>query len=224
MKNRFNKIVGFTIYLLFVLCMYFTGTALAKYISSESTEIDFQIGSTLFFNYERHELFRNDQLIVGVEVEYEEDGEKLRRIETMNVVPGDSLTYHFFVSNYDLVSGEKNAINGIFFPNAKATLALPMKGSIYDVECSIQYREVILTEDSNGNIIETTEESWTNLVNGAYINLPPVDEEKDNESRRVKYEFRISVIIDDQVEDTTSDDYFDATLSIKLFINAASDN
>ena len=219
-----KRIVGIAIYLLFVLCMYFTGTALAKYISSESTEIDFQIGSTLFFNYERHELFRNDQLIVGVEVEYEEDGEKLRRIETMNVVPGDSLTYHFFVSNYDLTSGEKNAINGIFFPNAKATLALPMKGSIYDVDCSIQYREITITKDDKGNIIETAEENWTNLVNGAYINLPPVDEANDSESRMVKYEFRISVIIDDQVEDTTSDDYFDATLSIKLFINAASDN
>lgn len=214
MKKRF---IIFAIYLLFVLCMFFTGSALAKYISTSSTEIGFQIGSTLYFNYERHELYRNDQLIVGVEIEYEENGEKYRRIETMNVVPGDSLTYHFYVSNFNTKTGEMNAIDGLFFPNAKATLALPMKGSIYDVDCSIQYREITLTEDADGNITESVG-NWTNLVTGGYIDLPEGNKEK------VKYEFRISVIIDDQVEDTTSDDYFDATLSIKLFINAASDN
>ena len=212
MKKRF---VIFLIYLSFVLCMFFTGSALAKYISSTSTEIDFQIGSTLYFNYERHELYRNDQLIVGVEVEYEENGEKYRRIETMNVVPGDSLTYHFYVSNFNTKTGEMNAINGLFFPNAKGTLALPMKGSIYDVDCSIQYREITITEDADGKITESIG-NWTNLVTGGYIDLPEGSKEK------VKYEFRISVIIDDQVEDTTSDDYFDATLTIDLYFNAVS--
>ena len=56
------------------------------------------------------------------------------------------------------------------------------------------------------------------MVEGGYIDLPPFDEQK------VKYEFKITVMIDDQIENTTSDDYFDATLSINLFINAASDN
>ena len=39
---------------------------------------------------------------------------------------------------------------------------------------------------------------------------------------KVKYEFKLSVVVDDQVEDTTHDDYFSAVLSIVLFVNAAS--
>ena len=48
------------------------------------------------------------------------------------------------------------------------------------------------------------------------IALPPYEQEK------VKYEFKINCILDDQLSNTTSDDYFGATLSIYLFINAAS--
>ena len=212
MKKRF---IYFAVYMIFASFMLLAAVTLARYVHTGTTEIGFQVGTTLFFDYQRHELYRNDQLIVGVETEYEEDGQTFQRIETMNVVPGDSLVYHFYVSNFDDVTGEMNAINGLFYPNAKTTLSLPMKGKVYDVDCTIQYRQVPYGTDDT-----TTPENgvWNNLVADGYIDLPAVTDKK------VKYEFKVSVLIDDQVENTTSEDYFDAVLTIKLFINAASDN
>ena len=207
-----KRIVFIMFYVVFVLCAFLTAGSIAKYISTESGDLGFQIGSTLYFNYDRHELYRNDQLIVGVETEYEENGQIFKRIETMNVVPGDNLTYHFFVSNFDTKTGETNNIAGEFFPNAKTTLALPVKGSVYDVNCTITYRRVAYGSEDTG----TYSDVWNNLVSGSYLDLPVTSTEK------VKYEFKVSVLIDDQVENTTSEDYFDATLTIKLFINAAS--
>lgn len=212
MKKRF---IYFAVYMIFASFMLLAAVTLARYVHTGTTEVGFRVGTTLFFDYQRHELYRNEQLIVGVETEYEEDGQKFQRIETMNVVPGDSLVYHFYVSNFDDVTGEKNAINGLFYPNAKTTLSLPMKGKVYDVDCTIQYRQVPYGTDDT-----TTPENgvWNNLVADGYIDLPAVTDKK------VKYEFKVSVLIDDQAENTTSEDYFDAVLTIKLFINAASDN
>lgn len=206
-----KKLVIYAIYILFILNIFFISATFAKYVTSKNPEMGFQIGSTLYFSYQRHELYRNDQLIVGVETEYVEDGEVCKRIETMNVIPGDNLIYHFYVSNFNELTGEKNVVDGLFYPNAKTSLSLPMNGKIYDVDCLIQYRQIAVDENPVDNV-------WKNLVEGGYINLPPFDEQK------VKYEFKITVVIDDQIENTTSDDYFDATLSINLFINAASDN
>lgn len=211
MKKRF---IYFAIYMIFATFVFLSAVTLARYVYTGSTEIGFQVGSTLFFDYQRHELYRNDQLIVGVETEYEEDGQKYQRIETMNVVPGDNLIYHFYVSNFDSTTGEVNVIDGLFFPNAKTSLSLPMKGRVYDVDCTIQYRVVPYGPEDTTT---PKDDVWKNLVSGGYIDLPSVD------TKKVKYEFKVSVLIDDQVENTTSDDYFDAVLTIKLFINAASD-
>lgn len=212
MKKRF---IFFAAYIIFAFFAFLTAVTLAKYVYTGSTEVGFQVGSTLFFDYQRHELYRNDQLIVGVETEYVEDGQTYQRIETMNVVPGDSLVYHFYVSNFDSTTGEVNVVDGLFYPNANTKLSLPMKGKIYEVDCTIQYRQVPYGDDDTTT---PKDDVWKNLVVGGYIDLPPVA------TKKVKYEFKISVLIDDQVEDTTSDDYFDAVLTIKLFINAASDN
>jgi hypothetical protein len=211
MKKRYYI---FLVYLALVGLLTFSSGIMAKYVSEDDSKIDFSVGSILYFNYERSDLYRNNQVVPVIPSVYEEDGEKFTLLETMNVVPGDSLTYHFFVSNFNDVTGDINHIDGLFFPNTNATLSLPMKGEIYNVNSNILYREV--PYDST----DTTTPSnnvWNNLVEGNYLDLPPVS------IRKVKYEFRVTVIVDDQVKDTTHEDYFDAVLTIKLFINAASD-
>ena len=69
----------------------------------------------------------------------------------------------------------------------------------------------MLFRSTDGSIATTQFSLLTNK-----IVLPPYEQEK------VKYEFKINCILDDQLSNTTSDDYFGATLSIYLFINAAS--
>ena len=211
MKKR--HIIFFT-YLVILGLICLGSGVLAKYVTVDDSEIDFTVGSILYFNYERSDLYRNTQIVPVTPSVYEEDGEKYTLLETMNVVPGDSLTYHFFVSNFNTETGEQNIVDGLFFPNTHATLSLPMKGMTYYVNSTILYREVPYDET------DTTTPSngvWKNLVEGEYLDLPPVAIEK------VKYEFKATVVIDDQVKDTTHADYFNALLTIKLFINAASD-
>lgn len=211
MKKRY---ILFTTYLVFLGLIYLASGILAKYVSVEDSEIDFTVGSILYFNYERSDLYRNNQIVPVTPSVYEEDGENFTLLETMNVVPGDSLTYHFYVSNFNGTTGDQNIIDGLFFPNTYATLSLPMKGEIYNVNSTILYREVPYdstdTTTPNNNV-------WNNLVEGKYLDLPPVS------MKKVKYEFKVTVVVDDQVENTSHEDYFDAVLTIKLFINAASD-
>ena len=211
MKKRYYL---FITYFLFIVMICLGSRILAKYISTNDSEIDFSVGSILYFNYERSDLYRNNQIVPVTPSVYQEDGESFELLETMNVVPGDSLTYHFFVSNFNSVTGDYNIIDGLFFPNTSATLSLPMKGETYYVNSNILYREVPYdstdTTTPNNNV-------WNNLVEGNYLNLPPVS------VRKVRYEFRVTVVVDDQVENTNHEDYFDAVLTIKLFINAASD-
>ena len=211
MKKRY---IIFTIYLAFIGLICLCSRVLAKYIHEEKKDIDFTVGSVLYFNYERSNLYRNNQIATVIPSVYEEDGTIYQLLETYNVVPGDSLTYHFYISNFDVVTGDTNLIDGLFFPNTKATLSLPIKGDIYDVDCTILYRQVPYDETDTSVPVEGV---WNNLVDGNYLDLPQTNVKK------VKYEFRVSVVVDDQVEDTTHEDYFDAVLSIKLFINAASD-
>ena len=184
-----------------------TSSTLAKYIKVTTTKNTFIIGNKLFFNYERSDLFRNDQLIVGVETEYEENGIVHKRIETMNIMPGDNITYHFFVSNFNDKTLEYNGIIGQFIPIASGFIALPVKGETFDVDCTIMYRAVPI----DGSMAT---DQFTLLTDT--LVLPTSGEQK------VKYEFVVSCILDDQLADTTSDDYFGAQLSIYLFINAAS--
>lgn len=211
MKTRHFILI---IYLAFIGLICFSSFILAKYVSYEEKEIDFTVGSILYFNYERSNLYRNDQISQTVPSVYEEDGTTYSLLETMNVVPGDSLTYHFYVSNFNSVTGDQNIVDGVFYPNTKATLSLPIKGQIYDVECTILYRQVPYDETDTTTPSDSV---WHNLTEGTYFDLPPVS------MKKIKYEFKLSVVVDDQVSDTTHEDYFNAILSIKLFVNAASD-
>ena len=169
--------------------------------------------SILYFNYDRSDLYRNSQIVPVTPSVYEEDNKTYQLLETNNVVPGDSLTYHFFVSNFDDVTGEKNIIDGLFCPTAIASLSLINFGT-YNIEPTILYRQV--PYDSTDT---TTPDNnvWNNLVDGEYLDLPPVA------MRKVKYEFRVNIVVDNQVPNTDHDDYFGAVLTIKLFVNAASD-
>lgn len=211
MKKRY---IVFIVYLVFIGFICLGSGILAKYVSNTDTELDFTVGSILYFDYERSDLYRNSQIVPVTPSVYQENGETFTLLETMNVVPGDSLTYHFFVSNFNNQTGDVNIIDGLFFPNTSATLSLPIKGKIYNVNSTILYREVPYDEND-----KTTPNNgvWNNLVEGGYLDLPPVA------IRKVKYEFKVTVVVDDQVENTSHEDYFDAVLTIKLFINAASD-
>lgn len=211
MKKRY---IIFSIYLAFIGLICLCSHVLAKYISDDEENLDFTVGSVLYFDYERSNLYRNDQITEVTPSVYEEDETIYQLLETYNVVPGDSLTYHFFVSNFNNITGDQNLIDGLFYPNTKATLSLPIKGGIYDVDCTILYREVPYDETDK---LTPSDNVWNNLVEGNYLDLPQTS------IKKVKYEFKVTVVIDDQVEDTTHEDYFDAVLSIKLFINAASD-
>lgn len=212
MKKRHFIFIG---YLLVVGLLCLSSLVLAKYVFEDRKEIDFTVGSVLYFNYERSDLYRNEQIVQTVPSVYEEDGTTYQLLETMNVAPGDSLTYHFYVSNFNSVAGNRNIVDGLFYPNTKATLSLPVKGQIYNVDCTILYREVPYDETDTQTPADGV---WKNLIEGEYFDLPPTDVKK------VKYEFKLSVVVNDQIIDTTHEDYFDAMLSIKLFINAASDN
>ena len=202
------------IYLVFVGLLCIGSGIFAKYVTTNDSEIDFSVGSILYFNYERSDLYRNSQVVPVSPSTYEEDGEIFELLETMNVIPGDSLTYHFYVSNCNSITGDENIIDGLFFPNTHATLSLPMKGEVYNVNSTILYRAV--PYDANDTSVPSNN-VWSNLVEGNYLDLPPASEKK------VRYEFKVTVVVDDQVENTDHDDYFDAVLTIKLFINAASD-
>lgn len=205
-----RKTLVLIVYLAFASAIILTSSTLAKYLTTTEKNPTFVIGSDLYFDYNRGNLYRNNQLIVGVETEYEEDGEIYQRIETKNVAPGDNLTYHFYVSNFDEDGVKENGVLGEFYPQAGATLAMPKLGDTYNINCTITYR-AIPTDGSEPS------SSFT-LVTDDFT-LPVVN--KDN-TGKVKYEFKVEIIIDSQVPHTTSDDYFGATLSIYLFVDAAS--
>lgn len=204
-----KKIFVMLVYLMFAGAIILTSSTLARYLTTTDPNPTFIIGSDLYFDYTRGDLFRNNQLIVGVETEYEVDGEKFQRIETKNVAPGDNLTYHFYISNFEELGVKANGVPGEFFPQAGATLAMPALGDTYDINCTITYRPIPLDGSAPTS-------SYTLVTDD--FNLPVVSED----TGKIKYEFRVEVIIDNQVPHTTSDDYFGATLSIYLFVDAAS--
>lgn len=211
MKKRY---IIMSIYLAFIGIICLSSLVLAKYVSNDDEELSFTVGSILYFNYQRSELYLKDQPVSTTPSVYEEDGTTYQLLEVMNVVPGDNLTYHFYVSNFNSITGDQNLVNGLFYPNTNATLSLPTKGEIYNVECTVLYRIVPYDETDTTTPADNV---WNNLVEGNYLDLPQVSTQK------IKYEFKISVVVDDQAADTTHEDYFNAILSIKLFINAASD-
>ncbi len=207
-----GKKLFITLYFILALVVILTASTLAKYTTNNNANIGFEIGNKLYFKYDRSNLYRNDKLIIGKEVEIEQNGEIIRRIETMNVVPGDGLKYTFYVSNYNLETNEENGINGTFIPISNAIVSMPVKQQTYDIDCLITYRAVPL--DENGEAIPNNPNQFATLTDP--INLPKASEQK------IKYEFQVTVILDDQITDTSSDDYFGASLSIYIFINGAS--
>lgn len=217
MKNK-KLLFMLAFYMLFIITIFVSSKTLTKYFTSSDINGNFDIGKKLYFHYERGDLFRNNQLIVGVEVEqpkYDENNNVIsvsRRIETMNVIPGDKLVYHFFISNLNLATSEANGIDGVFHTYGTSQLSIPVKGATYDLNCEIKYRTV----DQNGNQLT----SFKTFTSDLDENLPIYNKDDDANSY-VRYEFQITVTLDDQIESTDKDDYFGATLSIYLSAVAA---
>lgn len=221
-------------YLCVVFAVYLTSSTLTKYVSTQSSTGNVNLGARLFINYERGQLYRNNQLIVGVEVEEGEIGAdkqvaEKRRIETMNVAPSDRLVYHFYVSNYDILTeldengnevevkvdgnpviADKNGVLGQFHVSATSFLSMPAHGSSYNLECTLTYRKV--------NADGTTDE-WLDFPSDKDVDLPVYD--PSDPSSIVLYEFQVYVILDDQIVTTSNDDYVGATMSILIFVDAA---
>lgn len=210
-----KKYIFLLIYLAVAGTLYLTSATLAKYITTTNNTQSFNVGSKLYFDYERGDLFRGDDLIIGEDRTYiDDDGNVHQRLETKNVAPGEQLKFHFTVSNFNKETSEVNGIAGQFFPQAGGILELPTLGTTHDIRCHIFYRK-LPTDGSSSSAPFTDVTSDTKFV------LPVYDEA--DPSTHVLYEFQIQVILDGQASGTTSDDYFDAELIIYLFVDAASD-
>ncbi len=218
MKINQKKLIIILCYVMFVGALYLVSATLTRYTTNKKGVASFNIGQTLYFNYERGDLFRNNTLIIGVETEtpvMDESGNIIdveRRIETMNVAPGDSLTYHCFISNYNLTTLERNGVDGQFYVSAIAEFTMPSQKANYKLNCLLSYREIT---DSNGS------NPFKNFTSDQDLNLPVYDETKPE--TKARYEFQITVVLDDQIKSTSADDYIDATLSILLFVDATND-
>ncbi len=216
MKNK-KLLLMLMFYVLFITALYFSSKTLTRYFSHNDINGSFDIGKKLYFQYERGDLFRNNQLIVGTPIEeknYDDEGNLIsinRRIETMNVIPGDKLVYHFYFSNYNLETLEANGVDGVFHAYGTSLLSIPVQGQTYDLNCEIKYRKV----DQDGTALS----SYKSFTSDLDENLPIYD--KNNSDSYIRYEFQIAVTLDDQIESTDKDDYFGATLSIYLSIVAA---
>lgn len=218
-----KKILYIFLYMLFVVAVYLTSSTLTKYSTKQDPVGNFNIGDKLYFNYERGDLYRNNQVIIGVPISeyiYDENGkvvDEVRRIETMNVAPSDTLTYHFSISNVNEATGEQNGVVGYFRLSATSVLSMPAyrnldgtaQATTWNIPCTISYCKV----DKNG-----TKTQFKNLTKDVDIDLPVYDENDD--STFMKYEFQVYVILDDQVRASSDDDYVDATSTIYLFIDA----
>lgn len=210
-----RKIKFILIYVLFVGVIYISSSTLAKYTTEKNTTGEFYVGEKLYFHYQRGDLFRNNQLTIGIpveEVQTNEDGtikKTSRRIETMDVSPGDNLTYQFYVSNLNEETTEYNGILGIFHVSVNAILSMPVHQANYELSCRVTYRQI--NEDGSTS-------AFKDLTKDVDLPLQISDG-----MIKQQYEFQISVILDDQVVATSNDDYIGATLSIYLFIDAAND-
>jgi len=223
MKIKLKYLV-FIAYVALVASLFVVSLTMARYVSNIGTEGSFEIGDQLYFNYERSVLYRGDQLIVGKEVYDAEFGGTI--IETMNVAPGDNITYHFYISNFELKNNEVVTFNDVaadFHPASKALLRLPIKGFIYDADSTIYYRKVYEKEYPTSGILDNdplmeydSDASFSFLTADKKLDLPETRESL------IVYEFTVTVALDGQIPGTTSHDYFDATLSIDLFFNAVS--
>lgn len=218
MKITKKKYLILILYVAFILVMYLASSTLARYTSRTDIKGTFNIGQKLYFKYERGELFRNNNLIIGAFIEEEikdETGEVIgveKRVETMNVNPGDNLTYHFYISNYDEDTLEKNGIDGSFYISAVTEFAMPVTSTNYKLKCNLAYRQIPETGEPG---------PFKNFESDREMDLPIYSE--TDPTKRIKYEFQVYVILDDQIKTTSADDYIGATLSIILFIDATND-
>lgn len=219
-------------YLCVVFAVYLTSSTLTKYVTTVKPTGDYNIGGRLLVNYERGQLYRNNQLIVGVEIDEGQEGADgvvatTRRIETMNVAPQDHLVYHFYVSNYDEktiiddndnevvqtdddgnpIIADKNSVDGQFHASATAIVSLPRQQRSYQIPCVVLYREYNFTTKKYGD--------WRDFPSDMDEDLPIYDSEK------VLFEFQVYVVLDEQIETTSNDDYVGATMSILIFVDAA---
>ncbi len=218
MKFANKRWMFLLVYVLLVSALYLASATLTKYSSGEKVDATFNIGGNLYFNYKRGDLYRNDNRIDGIAIEkpvYDESGNQVDteyRIETMNVVPGDSLKYRFFVSNYNLSTSEANNLDGSFYISAYAEFTMPAHHTNYKLSCTLAYREVTTNGEPKPFKIFTSDQQ---------LDLPVYVENKADS--HMDYEFEIFVILDEQIATTSADDYIDSTLSILLFIDAAND-
>lgn len=229
MKRK--TILLFIAYILVVFAVYLTSSTLTKYVTNQSSTGEISLGARLFVNYERGQLYRNGNLIVGVEIDEGEIGADnkvadSKRIETMNVEPTDLLVYHFYVSNYDYLTeeddqgndvivkddagnpiiGQENGILGQFHVSATAIFSIPARGSSETHECILTYRRVYPNN---------TFDPWLDFPSDKDIDLPVYANEP------VLYEFQVYVVLDEQIESTDHNEYVGSTLSIFIFVDAA---
>lgn len=225
----FNKLINkktlffFLSYCFLIIIVMLGSVTLAKYTSKKNSTGNFNIGDKLYFNYERGDLLRNNQVIIGVPiVDYVTDDKgniinEVRRIETMNVEPNDTITYNFSISNFNKTTNEQNGVKGIFRVSTTAMLSMPAFGGsngnpepkILSIKCTMTYRKI--SKDG-------TATPYKNLTDNLDIELPVYDENDDNSF--MKYEFKVFIILDDQIEASSDDDYIDATSTIYLYIDA----
>ena len=213
MKNK-KRIILIVFYIALVGLVYFTSSTLSKYVSTNKTEADFTLGEKLYFEYTRGDLYRGDQLIIGVPIDVPimKDGVQVGSknvIETMNVAPGDELRYTFTVSNKNESGTEYNSVEAEYHVSATAILQMPTKQSSYSFNCIIKYAEI----GTDGKPL-----TYTDLPQDRNLDLPKYLGTPATES---KYAFEVQVILDGQVEATSKEDYIGATLTIYLFIDAA---
>ena len=231
MKKK--TLIIFLVYLLTLCSIYYLSTTLSKYSSQHNPTGEFPLGERLFINYERGKVYRNYREVEFTQInegEIGSDGKvaKTRRIEIFNIAPSDYLVYTFYVMNYETykvknsegimedyideagnkVITNKNQIDGIFLVSTSAILAMPAHKAHYELKCTLSYRQVY----SDGSTSE-----WMDFVSSTEKNLPTHSQEV------MKYEFEVTVLIDDQIETTTNDDYLGANLTISIIVDAASD-
>lgn len=84
-------------------------------------------------------------------------------------MPGDDLSYHFYVSNYNLKTLDYNGLMGEFIPITTAIISLPVKDKLMMTICTISFRQV----PTDGSVATTQFSLLTNK-----ISLPSYDQEK----------------------------------------------
>lgn len=217
-KNHRKKVFVLSIYLLFAISICLFSYTAAKYISYGKAGGGMEVGQ-LYLGYDRGDLFRNDILIVGVEVS--ENGTE--RIETMNVKPDDILTYYFTISNYEAIRDantneiieitEQNNVYAKYKMTIYAELLLPvvidpLTNSALKVTLPCQVMKLMNAETGTYAVVDLSEEQ--DLVAFSEGDLTTYYDQT----------YRIRVEDTQQISNLTSKDYFGASLRMYIKIEA----